>query len=170
MKKIILFFVASMLGCGVFAQNESYSAIDATIFFKGGYNVLEKHPLYSVSFVGEIGFIRFAFELQHPDFGNYNRKITYSLFFSPSIGLCYGQRSIIYLMAGVQPWVSFDETADLIVDCQKWRPKLEAGCDIRLCDWLFVNLSALYIIPFKDASGYHDYRNLAFLCGLGFRF
>ena len=167
MKKLVLLLIAGILCFDVSAQ--SGSPVGANIVVKGGYNFLEKQPVSQLTLFGDFAFVRFAI--------NFNYAFAQKEFdepmrfpaFSPSLGLTYGYKNKVYFMCDAQPWGVWNETKNKVLPYERWRCSLEAGYDICLTDWLFFNISALYLIPSRQTEQERPCQNLSLMAGFGFR-
>lgn len=167
MKKLILLLFAVILGMNMSAQERS--PVEASIVVKGGYNFLEKQPVAQVSLFGNFAFVRFGVSFNYAFIKTDVVDLSQLPAFSPSIGLTYGDKNVVYLMCGAQPWGVLDKETNKLLPRDRWRCSLEAGYDIRLSDRLFFNLSAFYLLPGKETETTRLCQNLSILAGLGFR-
>lgn len=169
MKKIVLFWCALLFSTAMFAQsNVTWLDVFGQVVFKGGYNLLEKQPVAAADIRADIGFIRAQVEIGYAPFDNVQAP---PIPFSPSIGLTCGDIHIFYLLVGGQPWGAlFTQDEKSKFDFETWHVRFEGGVDFRLSDLLFINVSAVYLLPHKDTETSHHYQNLSVLAGLGFNF
>ncbi|MBR2299900.1 MAG: hypothetical protein IJ870_04940 [Alphaproteobacteria bacterium] len=167
MKKVILFFCCLVLSTILSAQSDVWWGDHyGSVVLKGGYNILEKQPVGVLGIYGDIAYLRFGVELSYTQFKNASIPI---LPFSPMIGATYGERHIFYFLLGGQPWgaVSLvgEKKRKFAVDT--WHLKLETGVDFRLSDLLFLNVSAMYLVPYRNTETIQHFQNLSVMIGLG---
>jgi len=167
MKRFILLFVLGILQFNAFAQG--IPELDAGIVIKGGYNFLEKQPVSSVTIFRNVAFLRFSLSYNFVVAPKSSLQPTQLPIFSPAIGLCYGEKNVVHLTCGVQPWGVFNKQSQTMTSQQQLRVSFDLGYDIRLGDRLFLSIGAYYLLPVKDTETEHFYRNLSLMAGLGFR-
>ena len=147
----------------MFAQESA--SLDASVVFRGGYNILEKQPVTGVSLFGSVAFVRFACSFNYA----FDKNNTPFPAFSPSIGLTYGYKNEVYFMLGAQPWGVYNKKTNKMFSQDTWRMSLELGYDIPLSRSVFFNIGAYYLLPIKDTETEHYYQNLSLMTGFGFR-
>lgn len=170
MRRFIIFVLCVFGFC--LPMQAQYEGNGSSVIIRGGYNVLEKGKVYDLTFMQDFIFFRFKLETGVGTFslsenGEEERYVSY---FSPSIGLVYGERSDVYLLFGGSSWgkrLMVDEHWKLTSDA--WHLKVEGGVDIGITRTMFLNLEACYFFPhFKEPEDY--FNNFCLKAGIGFRF
>ena len=168
MKHIIVIFSAMMISLSSFAQSDDYFG---NVVFQGGYNLLEKQPVANIAFVGDVWIFRGKIEIG-PGFLPYPGSNETHLFsyFAPSLGLVWGYKHLVYLLAGGMPWGDWDYRDGKPKFSQTvWHFKVECGTDIHLSDTFFLNLEIMYLLP-RLSNSPTNCKNLSLRGGLGIYF
>ncbi len=186
MKKIIILVVA-MVTTIVAVQAQEYTSwkapkddpdlLRASVLAYGGYNFLEKAPTGGVALGVNCYCLRAEVDIgvsaiKTPTL---DRKRHNLMYFSPSIGVAFGDKYEFYGMVGYTSWGTILTTQ--ITECSKdkfsadflhWR--LKVGSNIMVSKRLFVNAELSYMIPKNPEFGYVYFENLMLRVGVGYRF
>ena len=173
MRKIVLLLIGALLSTAVYAQmNVSWYHVYGSAVLKGGYNVLGKRPVTIFDLNADLGFLRAEFEWGYTPFRVGNLETEHAIYFSPSFGVVYGNKNMVYLLVGPQTWGGLrtfeDGTQKILSDI--WHLKIETGVDFRISDLFYFNVSGVYLLPRKDDANVQHFQNLSFLAGLGINF
>lgn len=173
MRKFVLFCVGVLLSTAMYAQmNISWYHVYGSAVFKGGYNVLEKAPVAVIDLNADIGFLRTEFEIGYSPFQTPTGGLRRVSYFAPSFGVMYGNKNMVYLLVGGQPWggVHTSQEGEEKILNNYWHLKFESGVDFRISDLFYFNVSGVYLLPRKDDARVQHFQNLSFLAGLGINF
>ncbi len=187
MKKIIFIVVAAMFALTTAAQAQNYKSwkapkdepdlLRASALAYVGYNFLENAPMGGVALGLNCYCVRaeldFGFSsLKTPTLEKKRHSLGY---FSPSIGLSFGDKYEFYGMVGFTTWGYIATTE--VTECAKDKfhkdlvhCRLKVGSNIMISDKFFVNVDLSYMIPKSSEVGYVYFDNLALRAGIGYRF
>ncbi len=171
MKKL-LFLAALIAVLGIFPSKVQAQTCDAysSVVLRGGYNFLEKIPTANVAFFGDFAFFRFQIEIGMVQLKK-KYDVSMPLYVSPAIGVSWGEYVTKYFLVGATPWISAISKNDrLVYSLNSWHCKFEGGFDIRINDFFFWNIGAVYLIPTKSTPEQQHLQNLTLLTGLGLNF
>lgn len=185
MKK--LFFMAILAISVPAVQAQGYTSWKApkddpdllkfSILAYGGYNILENAPLggiavgfncYCIRAEADIGFS----SLETPTLAT---KKHYLAYFSPAIGLAFGDKYEFYAMVGFMNWgyvltTKVTECEGDIFSKSLLHCRLKVGSNIMVSKKLFINADLSYLIPKNAKLGYIYFDHLALRVGIGYRF
>jgi len=184
MKKFI-FLLAVLFTMVTAAQAQNYSSwrapkdgsLRASLLAYGGYNFLEEAPAGGVAVGLNLYCLRAEVDLGFSsiDTPSLDQKHHNLMFFSPSVGVSFGNKFEFYAMVGCINWGSISTRA--VTECGKdkfssdlfhWR--LRAGSNIMVSRKIFVNVDLSYMIPKDAKDGYVYFDNLMLRAGVGYRF
>ena len=180
MKKIIIMFALLMSVASVSAQSKFIEdtnwKLHCSPTLYGGYNFLENTAITGVAIPIYVNFLRAELDVGYSYLNTYLGHKDF-VYFSPSIGLQYGNKVRGYLMFGWTNWPHLIKVGAPNYECPGDRfysdlihAKLKCGLEVVLTKKLFLNVDLGYVFTSKG-DDYHQYfDNFALRTGIGWRF
>ena len=180
MRKFIIMIVLLMSVASVSAQNkwieDKQWKLHCAPTLYGGYNFLENTAITGVALPIYANFIRAEIDVGYSYLNTYLGHKDF-VYFSPTLGLQYGNKVRGYLMWGYTTWTHITKVGAPNYDCKtdkffsdQLHAKIKGGVEVILTQKLLLNLDLGYIFTSKSSDHIVCYDNLSLRTGLGWRF
>lgn len=172
---VLLMSVASVSAQSKFIEDKDWKLHCSPTLY-GGYNFLENTAIAGVAVPIYVNFLRAELDVGYSYLNTYMGHKDF-VYFSPSLGLQYGNKVRGYLMFGYETWPYITKVGALNYECPEDRfysdlihAKIKCGLEVVLAKKLFLNVDLGYVFANKSDLYHQHFENLALRTGVGWRF